>query len=126
MSTNRIEQRLALLGIHNGRQLAKHLNAPGAIYFLLQSEDSTHNDPRTELHYTEHGAEHVEVFRPTREAGRTISRQRANCVEQAKAWAAENIGLRDWRRTAFTHCWLPEASIEQIRAEVASLEAEQN
>lgn len=119
-STPTVRQQLEALGIQNGRQLADHVQAPAAIFFLLTKDGHGKEDLHAELHYTEHGTAHVETFRPgplAVQSGR-ISRKRTDCVQQAKDWAAHELKISSWRRTVFPSCWLPTESIERIQREL--------
>lgn len=122
-ASNPLQDRLRALGIHNGRQLADHVDAPASIFFLLSQVDGK-EDLHAELHYREHGIHQVQTFRPGPLAVRSgrISKKRNDCVQQAKDWAAYELKISDWRRTAFQSCWLPAESIAKIQAELAALD----
>lgn len=118
--TSTLTNRLRAMGIHNGRQLAEHVDAPAVMYFLVRGPGGN-DDPRTELHYRDGDVWKIESFHPDALSLGRLSTIRANCNAQAVAWAAERLGLPEWRRAAFPHCLLPSACIAQMQAEMESV-----
>ena len=112
-------QRLREMGIHNGHDLAKHVEAPAVIYFLLTSKEASYH-PRVRLHW---GDGQNRYFEPAEASRGKLSTIRKDCIAQAIEYAAEHLGEPHWRRSVFQHCWLPSASIDKIQAELAAQDA---
>jgi hypothetical protein len=127
-STNAMSERLKTMGITNGRKLADHVNAPAVIYFFMRGRDNGENDPRAELRYwayDDNGEyQGTEIFRPApgmpESAWVTVKKLRQNVVDQAKAYAAEEleIPVDTWHGAPFANCWIPRDSLNIIREEI--------
>lgn len=102
-------------GITSGRKLARHVEAPAVIYFLLKASDGRGDDPRAELHFQ--GI--TRVYRPSGErSGMTVRDMRLETTEDAMDDAETLMGLDDWRKTPFSNCWLPVESMNRMRGEL--------
>lgn len=126
-TTSAMIERLKTMGIRNGRKLAEHVEAPAIIFFFMRDRTTGKDDPRAELRYWAYDDdgdyEETEVFRLPPELakpGMTVSRIRKNLVDQAKAYAVEEleIPLEVWHGAPFANCWLPRESLNRIREEM--------
>lgn len=119
-STSTITEMLEEKGIINGRKLAKHLDAPAVIYFLLRDG----NGPRAELHFRVSLPEQeskwlVRQYRPDTACGpMSIRDMRLSTTERAMEDAKDVLGLDDWRKSPFSNCWLPVESMNLMRQEL--------
>lgn len=112
MSTNVFRDELAKVGIRNGNQLAERLECPAVILFFAGPTVAV---PYAELRYwDEQGREQISKHEP-RYLNMSMPAMRRKTVQEAQDEAEKRLGLKDWARSPFPNCWMPQDTLKAAR-----------
>lgn len=114
MSTSaRLRVALAEKGIRSGRELADYLGSEAEIFFVRGGDDW--EGAHAVLKFEKDGRKERRKFFPT-----SHEYHREECLSQAKADAARELGIQEWSRAPFSNCWLPSEDVARVHEEFDS------
>lgn len=113
----------AALKVMNPRDISLRYGCPVIIYNGAAGLPLGRYDRRAVVHVPAGGEWKTATFRPDR--GIRVIEGRRACVQEAKIWATQKIGLAQWVPTGYPHSWMPKHVHARMTAELAQWREEQ-